>query len=306
MSLRKYCGGTMNYYNEIKELIINNEVTKKVKEQSRNKSDLTTNYNIGKLLVDAGKHYGEGIVKEYSKRLMIDIGKKYSVRVLYKMIKYYNYVSTKKVPTVSANLSWSHYDELLGFDDIAKINYYIVICYQQNLTIRQLRERIKGNEYERLPNETKLKLINKEEPKVQDLVKNPILIKNNSNYEVISEKVLQKLILEDIESFMKELGNSFCFIASEYKIKLGNTYNYIDILLFNIEFNCYVVVELKVTELKKEHVGQIEVYMNYIDENLKKISHDKTIGLIVCKKNNGYIIRYSTDKRISAKEYELI
>ena len=116
---------------------------------------------------------------------------------------------------------------------------------------------------------------------------------------------MQKLILEDIESFMKELGNSFSFIGSEYKIKLGNQYNYIDLLLFNIEFNCYVVVELKVTELKKEHIGQIQVYMNYIDTNLKRVNQDKTIGIIICKKDNKYVIEYSSDSRIIAREYEL-
>lgn len=82
---------------------------------------------------------------------------------------------------------------------------------------------------------------------------------------------------------MKELGNNFSFIDSEYKIKLGDRYNYIDLLLFNIEFNCYVVIELKVTELKKEHIGQIQVYMNYIDNNLKRINQDKTIGIIIFK-----------------------
>lgn len=107
---------------------------------------------------------------------------------------------------------------------------------------------------------------------IKDNIKNPILIKNIHNYTEITEKILQKLILEDISSFMKELGDSFCFIDNEYKIKIGDRYNYIDLLLFNIEFNCYVVVELKVTELKKEHIGQIQVYMNYIDKNLKKIN----------------------------------
>ena len=105
---------------------------------------------------------------------------------------------------------------------------------------------------------------------------------------------------------MKELGNSFSFIGSEYKIKLGNQYNYIDLLLFNIEFNCYVVVELKVTELKKEHIGQIQVYMNYIDTNLKRVNQDKTIGIIICKKDNKYVIEYSSDSRIIAREYELL
>ena len=105
---------------------------------------------------------------------------------------------------------------------------------------------------------------------------------------------------------MKELGNGFSFIDSEYKIKLGDRYNYIDLLLFNIEYNCYVVIELKITELKKEHIGQIQVYMNYIDNNLKTINQDKTIGIIICKKNNQYIIEYCSDSRITSKEYEIV
>ena len=105
---------------------------------------------------------------------------------------------------------------------------------------------------------------------------------------------------------MKELGTGFCFMGSEYRIKLGNTYNFIDLLLFNIEFNCYIVIELKVTELKKEHIGQIQVYMNYIDKNLKKINQDKTIGVIICKKDNKYVIEYSSDERIISRVYELV
>ena len=139
-----------------------------------------------------------------------------------------------------------------------------------------------------------------------DFVKNPILIKNNFGYKEISEKVLKKLILENIESFMNELGNSFCFVGSEYKIKIGDRYNYIDLLLFNYEFNCFVVVELKVTELKKEHIGQIEFYMNYIDKNIKSINQNKTIGIIICKKENKYVIEYCSDDRILAREYELV
>ncbi len=104
---------------------------------------------------------------------------------------------------------------------------------------------------------------------------------------------------------MEELGNGFCFIKNEYKIKLGNRYNYIDLLLYNIEYNCYVVIELKVTELKKEHIGQIEVYMNYIDNNLKKITQDKTIGIIICKKDNHFIMEYCSDRRILSREYLL-
>ena len=140
--------------------------------------------------------------------------------------------------------------------------------------------------------------MNQDEYNIVDFVKNPIMIRNKNNYEIISEKILQKLVLEDIESFMNELGNSFSFIGSEYKIRLDNTFNYIDLLLFNYEYNCFVVVELKVTELRKEHIGQIQVYMNYIDENLRKINQNKTIGIIICKQDNKYVIKYCSDDRL--------
>jgi predicted nuclease of restriction endonuclease-like (RecB) superfamily len=147
---------------------------------------------------------------------------------------------------VSAKLTYSHYCEIIWYEEV-KMNYYIEIVTKYNLSVRELRNKIKNNEYERLPEETKNKLLTKELSSVEDLIKNPIIIRNKYSYDNISEKALQKLILEDIESFMKELGNSFSFIGSEYKIKLGDAYNYIDLLLFNIEYNCYVVVELKVT-----------------------------------------------------------
>ena len=207
---------------------------------------------------------------------------------------------------MSHQLSWSHYCELLPVNSIDKINYYIKITKEQNLSIRELRAKIKNNEYERLDEETKNKLNNKEELKLPDLVKNPIQIRNTSDYNEISEKVLQKLILEDIPSFLKELGNGFSFIDSEYKIKIGDRYNYIDLLLYNIKYKCYVVVELKVTELNSNHTGQIQKYMNYIDKNIKSIDDNKTVGIIICKKENKYVIEYCSDDRIIAREYELV
>ena len=296
----------MNYYNEIKNELINNEINRTVKNYSINKNDLNSYYNVGKILSEAGKHYGEGIIKEYSQKLKYDLNKNYSVRLLYRMMKYYNFVSEGNLPTLSAKLSWSHYDEILRFDDINKIMFYIKISEQQNLSIRQLRERVKSNEYERLPEFTKIKLINQEESNVVDFVKNPIKIKNSNRYDIFSEKVLQKLILEDIENFLEELGSGFTFIKSEYPIKFADRYNYVDLLLYNIKYKCYVVVELKVTELKKEHTGQIMTYMNYIDKNVKTVEEDNTVGIIICKQENEYVIKYCSDDRIISREYELV
>ena len=294
----------INYYEEIKNELVNNEITKKVKDYSKNRSDLTTYYNVGKLLSEAGKHYGEGIIKEYSKRLTNEFGTKFGITLLKRIRQFY--IVIEKGATMSHQLSWSHYCELLPVNSIDKINYYIKITKEQNLSIRELRAKIKNNEYERLDESTKEKLKEKEKLKLPDLVKNPLQIRNTSGNNEISEKVLQKLILEDIPSFLDELGNGFTFVRNEYKIKIGDRYNYIDLLLFNYEFNCFVVVELKVSELKKEHIGQIEFYMNYIDKNLKNINQNKTIGIIICKKENRYVIEYCSDDRILAREYELI
>ena len=296
-----------NYYNEIKNKLIDNEVYKKVKDYSKNRNDLSTYYEVGKLLYEAGNKYGEGIIKKYSERLVIEVGKKYNKRTLFRMRQFYNMIEIQKVSPVATQLTWSHYCELLPLKDINEINYYVKITIEQCLSKRQLRERIRNKEYQRLDDNTKLKLINKEETKINDFVKNPIVIHNKYNLdkERISEKLLQNLILEDIPSFLEELGTGYSFIRNEYKIKIGNIYNYIDLLLFNIKYNCYVVVELKVTELKKEHIGQIQIYMNYIDKHIKTINQDKTIGIIITKRDNHYYIEYSSDKRILTREYIL-
>ena len=222
------------------------------------------------------------------------------------MRRFYEVFSNEKLTTLLSKLTWSHYLCILSIKNIYEIEYYIYICINQNLSVRQLENKIKLKEYERLSESVKNKLINQEEYNVVDFVKNPIRIKNDDKYDIFSEKVLQKLIVEDIETFLDELGNGFAFIKSEYPIKLADRYNYIDLLLYNIKYKCYVVVELKITELKKEHIGQIEVYMNYIDKNLKTIEEDKTIGIIIVKKEDKYIMEYCSDDRILTKEYILI
>ena len=218
----------MNYYDQIKGLLISNEVYKKIKDYSKNKSDVETYYNVGKLIIEAQggekrAKYGDGLIKEYSERLIIELNdKKYSYRNLMNMRKFYLLFKDKKVNALRSQLSWSHYRELLSIKNFDEIIYYINLAISNSLGYRELATRIKNNEYERLPIETKNKLILDDKLKVKDLVPNPILIRNKNNTEIVTEKALHNLILEDIESFMKELGNGFCFIGSEYKIKIGD------------------------------------------------------------------------------------
>ena len=265
---------------------------------------MKTYLEVGQLLKNVDTKYGKNVIKDYSNRLTIKFGKKYSTSLLYKIKQFYSII--EKVPTLSGKLTWSHWYEMLSFDDINKIIYYVNQCEVYNLDVRKLRNRIKSNEYERLPVDARNKLKSKDELNIIDFVKNPINIKNSENKELISEKILQKIIFEDIPSFLEELGEGFTFIKNEYKIKIDDRYNYIDLLLYNIKYKCYVVVELKVTELKKEHTGQIMTYMNYIDKNVKTIEENNTVGIIICKQDNEYIIKYCSDNRIIAREYELV
>lgn len=295
-----------NLYNQIEEHLSNKEITFRVKDYSKNKYELNTYYEIGRLLSEAGKCYGEKIIKKYSVMLQKRLDKKYNTTTL-KRIRQFYWLIEKGAP-LAHQLTWSHYTELIPLKNINKINYYINRILINNLSKRQLREIIKSNEYERLPEETKSKLvdnINNNHLDVRDFIKNPILIRNANKVEVISEKVLQNLIHEDISGFMEELGPNFAYIGKEYKIKIENRYNYIDILLYNIKYKCYVVVELKVTEAKKEHIGQIEVYMNYIDKYLKTIEEDKTIGIIIVRKDNINYIEYCSNPKILVREFEL-
>ena len=130
----------MNYYNEIKTELINNEITKRVKDYSKNRSDLNTYYNVGKLLSEAGKRYGEGIIKEYSKRLTNELGKGYSISNLKRMRQFY-FVLEKGV-AMPHQLSWSHILSILPIDDVDKINYYIKITEEEKLSVRKLRDKI--------------------------------------------------------------------------------------------------------------------------------------------------------------------
>ena len=294
----------INYYDKIKTELVNNEIYKKVKDYSKNRNDLNTYYNVGKLLNEAGKHYGEAIIKKYSLQLTNELGKKYSITSLKYMRQFY--ILQKSQP-LADQLSWSHYIELLPLKDTNKMNYYINISISQNLSRNELRDRIKSKEYERLDDKTKNKLIKKEKTNVSDFIKNPIIIKNKNKIDIdkVSEKILRELIMEDIDNFLCELGDGFTYVGNEYKIKMGNSYHYIDILLFNIIYNSYVVIELKVTELKSSYIGQIQEYINYIDRNKKLNIHNKTIGVIIVRKDNKFVMEYVTDNRIFSKEYIL-
>jgi len=221
------------------------------------------------------------------------------------MRRFYDVFKDIKFSPLARTLSWSHYMELLPLKDVNTINYYISISNTFNLTKRELREKIKSKEYERLPNNTKDKLIRNEKLEVIDSIPNPIVLKKDCDYEKITELLIKEMILKNMNSFLKQLGKGFDYIGNECKIKLDN-YNYIDILLYNVIYKCYVVVELKATKLKKNHIGQIETYMGYVDKIIRNSNDNETLGIILCKKGNKYITEYCSNKKIFEREYIIL
>ena len=296
----------MNYLNDIKELIEKDIVLKKKHKLIEENSTLTTYFNIGKILVEAQggekrAKYGNGLIKEWSEVLTKEYGKGYDVSNLKRMRQFY--ILFQKGAPLAHQLTWTNISLILPIKEKSKRNYYINICIKQNLSKRQLIEKIKNKEYERLEYKDNIELINEDsEVTIKDMIKDPILIKTSKNIDKLSEKALKEFILEKIEEFLLELGYGFAFIGSE--VRLGN--HRCDLLFFNTELNSYVVIELKIRKLIPSDIGQIKYYMNYIDSNIKKSYMNKTIGLILCKEGNEIVIKYVTDKRILMSTYKLL
>ena len=295
----------MNYLNNIKILIEKDIVLRKKHKLIEENSTLNTYFEIGKLIVEAqgGKtraKYGNGLIKEWSKELTERYGKGYDYTNLSRMRQLF--LMFEKVGPVG-QLSWTHYRYILPIKNESKRNYYINLCIKQNLSKRQLIEKIKSNEFERLEYKDNIELINNNtEITMKDMIKDPIHIKVNKNIDKLSEKALKQFILEKIEEFLLELGYGFAFIGSE--VKLGNSR--CDLLFINYELNCFVVIELKIRKLEKYDIGQIQHYMYYIDEYLKKYYMNNTIGLILCKEGNEIVLKFSTDKRLFMSTYKLL
>ena len=292
-----------NYLENIKTEIINGNAKVVAKNYQINNVKLTMNYNIGRELAEAGKHYGEGIVKKYASILTREFGKGYKTEELRKMRAFYELI--QKCGPVDRILSWSHYVKLLPLKNVEEINYYIKIIKRDNLSKRALAERIKSNEYGRLSTEAKQKLLNEESLTLVQSVPSPIVLVPNKSYEVYTEKILQEIIYENLDSFMKQLGGGYFYVGKEYKLNIGDKKNYIDYLLYNYKMNCFCVIEIKAREYRKTDYGQIKTYMNYVDEHLKTITQNNTIGIIITKSVNKFEAHYVKDNQVTIVEFKI-
>ena len=302
------------YYSEIKELIENYEVNHRVRVFQDNGEKLKTNWMIGKLLIDAqgnGKRakYGAELIKKWSFKLEKNYGKNYSKRNLMLYRKFY--LLYPKVNALSTQLSWTHYRIILSIKNENERNYFTNQAILNYLSTRELEELIKSKAYDRLSYADKenIKLIdvnNSTSLTIEDMIKDPILIKSNSKTKKLDEKALHKYIIAMLEDKFLELGTGFALMGHEVKIVIDNHTFKIDLLFFNVNLNAYIVVELKIREYHPKDKGQLEFYVDYVDKNIKLKNHNKTIGLLIVRKKNKYVIEYVTNKDIYVTTYKLI
>ena len=191
------------------------------------------------------------------------------------------YLTFKKSHSLSDQLSWTHYRYILPIKEEGKRNYYINLAIKNSLSVRELRDSIKSKSYERLTKEDKenIKLITSETKlSILDMIKDPIILNcSNKKLDKYSEKALRDILLEDIEKTILELGIGFSYIGKEKRIKVGETYRFIDLVFFNYELNSFVLFELKINKIDIRDIGQIEFYINYYDTEIKKDFHLKMI-----------------------------
>ena len=298
-----------DYKKELIKLVEKAEVNKGYHDYFKNK-DLVNNYfEIGKLLIEAQggeEHdtYGNKLIKTWSVELTEKFGKGYDASNLRRFRQFYS--EFKMCGPLGHILTWTNIRLLLPIKNVNKRNYYINMCIKRNLSKRELEKEIKNNSFERLSlvDKENIKLISdkNEVLTIKDTLKDPVLIPINEDLDNVSEEKLAKIIRKELEIFLLELGHGYAYIGKE--VRMGESY--CDLLFFNTEFLCYVVIELKTRKIKKEDIGQLEYYVNYVDENMKKESFNPTIGVLVAKEGNYLVMKYCTNKNIYKTTYKII
>ncbi len=300
----------MNYLNEANEYIKRVEIGKSIREANANRELVECYWNVGRLIVEAQggndkAKYGNELLKKWAEKLTKEYGKGYDYTNLSRFRQLYLYFPI--VGPVAHQLTWTNICKILPIKDENKRNYYINLCITNNLSKRELEREIKNNLYERLehkPDKIDV-IVSTKVPKIINNFKNPILLELK-NKQIKSESDLEKLIYSQLSYVFLQLGNGFTWVGNQYKVSAGNNNYFIDMLLYNYKYNCFVVVEIKCRKLKKEDKGQVEFYMKLVDEYVKEPSNNPTIGIIITKEQDKFVANFVRSEKLIPLTYEIV
>ena len=314
------------------EVINENEINilfdniKELVEQSRNRVYKTVNtemlnlyWNIGKIIMkiqhgDERASYGDMVLDKLSQKLTDEFGKGFSSRNLRTMRKFYLMYPIWK--TVSSKLSWSHYLELIKIDEESKRSFYMKECIELGWTVEELQRQRTTLLYERLAlskDKEKLSELSTKGHKLyqpKDIIKDPFVLefldlKENTDY---LESDLEKNILEHLKEFLLELGKGFAFIGNQVRITIDNEHFYPDLVFYNRLLKCFIIIDLKVGKVTHQDIGQMQMYVNYYDREVKQENENKTIGILLSTDKNETVVKYTLpedNKTIFSSEFRL-
>ncbi|NJM93820.1 MAG: DUF1016 domain-containing protein, partial [Cytophagales bacterium] len=300
-------------YNEASQLI----------EEARNTVYRTANFamvqaywNIGKLIVEEEQKgteradYGMALIEQLSKKLS-NHGRGFNQRNLWYMKQFYQ--QWPNVNALRSELTWTHYRLLLKVESSTARDFYMKESVEGNWSTRQLERQVYSFYYERLASSQDKGLIKGDtqgedgKMKVSDIIKDPYVLeflelKDNTNYR---EHELETALLEKLQDFLLELGKGFTFLGRQHRISTadGNHF-YIDLVFYNYILKCFLLIDLKVGKLTPQDVGQMDFYVNYVEDNMKQEGDNPTIGLILCSEKDRAVAKYSLqNKQIFASKY---
>ena len=300
----------MNYYDEVNSYVKKVEIGKAIRETNANMELVECYWNVGRLIVEAqgGKEkakYGNELIKTWSAKLTKEYGKGYDYTNLSRFRQLY--LCFPIIGAVRQQLSWTIIRTILPIKDENKRNYYINLCIENNLSQRELIKEIKSNSYERLEHKPEKidMIVPIKVPAIINNFKNPILLELKDK-EINSESDLEKLIYSQLSCVFLQLGKGFTWVGNQYKVSDGNKNYFIDMLLYNIKYDCYVVVEIKCRKLKKEDKGQVEFYMNLVDNYVKEPSNNPTIGIIITKDQDKFVANFVRSEKLAPLTYKFV
>ena len=287
---------------------------------------VVTYFKIGKRIVEEEQKgnkragYGEKLILELSKKLTKECGKGFSERNLELMRKFYLMYSISQsviAKSLDFKLSWTHYIKLMTIDDEQERKFYEIESEKNNWSVRELQRQFDSALYTRLSlsrNKKKVLELSKKGQLIksaQDVIKDPYILEfvgldEKASY---SETELETAIINKLEDFLLELGKGFTFVARQQRISFDDKHFYCDLVFYNRILKSFVLIDLKIGELKHQDIGQMQMYINYYDRNIRLPEENKTVGIILCRDKNEAVVEYTlpgNSKNIFASKYQTV
>lgn len=291
--------------------------------QTVNKTMVTTYFEIGRMIVEEeqkGKEraeYGQQLINELSYKLSTEFGKGFSPTNIKQMRSFYLIYSKGQTVSDEFNLSWSHYLKLMRIDDENERRFYEIETYKNNWSLRELQRQYDSALYTRLAlSRDKKKVIELSEKgliieKPKDAIKDPYVLEfiglpERPSY---TESDLEQKLIDKLEHFLLELGTGFTFVARQKRITFDEKHFRIDLVFYNRILKCFVLIDLKIGELKHQDIGQMQMYVNYYDREIKLKDENQTIGLILCQNKSEAVVEYTlpeNNEQIFASKYQTV